>query len=188
MSKARSRQRDVDKERQWREVIRTQQSSGQSVREFCRQAGVKEAAFYRWRRELARRSPTETMVRRGATKKVAGLPSKALLRSKARPQTKALPRATAGTLGEAGRESVGPGRGRLAASKRTRKAGQGRPASRAAAAHDRPSPFLPIHVLAENTAAGVEIHLGDGRIIRVGPGVDRQMLVEVLRALEACPC
>ena len=52
MSTARSRQRDVGKERQWREVIRTQQSSGQSVREFCRQAAVKEAAFYWWRRRV----------------------------------------------------------------------------------------------------------------------------------------
>jgi hypothetical protein len=43
-------------------------------------------------------------------------------------------------------------------------------------------------VLAENAAAGVEIHLGDGRMVRVGPGVDRQTLVEVLRALEVRLC
>lgn len=182
MSKARSRQRDIGKEQQWREVIRAQKSSGQSVREFCRQAGVKEAAFYWWRRELARRSPTEKTARRGATNKLARPRSKAGLRSKARPRSRA------GTLGEAGRGSAAPGRGQLAVSKRTRKAGQGRPASRAAAAHGRPSPFLPIHVLTESTDAGVEIHLGDGRMVRVGPDVDRQMLVEVLRALEVRSC
>ena len=120
------------------------------------------------------------------TNKVAPPRSKAGLRSKALPRSMALPRARAGTSSEAGRESVGPGR--LAASKRTRKAGQDRPASRAAAAHDRPSPFLPIHVLAESTTVGVEIHLGGGRLVRVGPGVDRQTLVDVLSVLEARPC
>jgi transposase len=55
MSKARSRRRDAGRERHWREVIRAQAGSGRSVREFCRQGGVKEGAFYWWRRELARR-------------------------------------------------------------------------------------------------------------------------------------
>ena len=53
------------------------------------------------------------------------------------------------------------------------------------------SSFVPIHLLADSSAvsaAAVEIHLGDGRMVRVGPGVDRQTLVEVLAALEARPC
>ena len=53
------------------------------------------------------------------------------------------------------------------------------------------SPFVPIHLLAGNGvehAAAVEIYLGDGRMVRVGPGVDRQTLVEVLRALEGRSC
>jgi len=53
------------------------------------------------------------------------------------------------------------------------------------------SPFVPIHLLAGDgaaSAAAVEIHLGDGRMVRVGAGVDRQTLVDVLCALEVRPC
>ena len=50
MSRARSR--DVEKERQWREVIREAAGSGLSIREFCRERGVKESQFYRWQRRL----------------------------------------------------------------------------------------------------------------------------------------
>lgn len=90
-------------------------------------------------------------------------------------------------MGESGRASAGPGRGRLAASKRTRKSGRGGSASRASS-HGRPSPFLPIRVLTDSTAAGVEIHLGGGRMICVWPGLDRQTLLEVLAALEGLSC
>jgi len=90
-------------------------------------------------------------------------------------------------LGDAGRGFAGLGRGRLAASKRTRKASQGRSASRAAA-QGQTSPFLPIHVLTDSTAAGVEIHLGGGRMICVRPGFDRETLLEVLAALEGRSC
>lgn len=146
MSKTRSRQRDAGKERHWREVIRAQKSSGQSVREYCRHAEVKEAAFYWWRRELARRSPTGKTSRRGPADKADQ------------------PR-----------------------SKRTRKAGQGRSASRAAA-YGQPASFLPVHVLTDSTAAGVEIYLGGGRRICVRPGFDWQTLQQVLAVLEGRPC
>jgi hypothetical protein len=53
---------------------------------------------------------------------------------------------------------------------------------------DGASPFLPIHVLAGTAPTGVEIHLGDGRMICVRPGFDRQTLREVLAALEGRPC
>jgi antitoxin component of MazEF toxin-antitoxin module len=56
---------------------------------------------------------------------------------------------------------------------------------------DDASAFLPIHVLAGVSVAqpaGVEIHLGDGRMICVRPGFDRQTLREVLAALEDRPC
>jgi transposase len=49
------RERDGQKHSQWQEVMRQQAESGQSVRGYCRQAGIKESAFYWWRRELARR-------------------------------------------------------------------------------------------------------------------------------------
>jgi hypothetical protein len=50
---------------------------------------------------------------------------------------------------------------------------------------------VPIHLLASSGvehAAAVEIYLGDGRMVRVGRGIDRQTLAEVLRALEVGPC
>jgi hypothetical protein len=43
-------------------------------------------------------------------------------------------------------------------------------------------------VLPDSTAAGVEIHLGGGRMICVRPGFDQQTLRDVLAALEARSC
>ena len=40
------------KEREWREIIDAQRRSGESVRAFCRDRGLYEASFYRWRREI----------------------------------------------------------------------------------------------------------------------------------------
>jgi transposase-like protein len=51
----RGRERDVDKERVWRDAIRRWHSSGQTIRGFCRQRGLSEAAFHAWRRTIARR-------------------------------------------------------------------------------------------------------------------------------------
>ncbi len=48
--------RDVGKERLWRDRLTRQASSGQSVRAFCQEEGVKESAFFYWRREIARRN------------------------------------------------------------------------------------------------------------------------------------
>ena len=39
----------------WEEAMRRWKESGQSVRDFCRNEGVRESAFYFWRRELAQR-------------------------------------------------------------------------------------------------------------------------------------
>lgn len=47
--------RDLQKEAAWRQRVRRQAESGQSVRSWCRKHRVTEAAFYWWRRELARR-------------------------------------------------------------------------------------------------------------------------------------
>jgi hypothetical protein len=48
---ARERQREAT----WRRRLGQQAGSGQSVRAWCRKHRVTEAAFYWWRRELARR-------------------------------------------------------------------------------------------------------------------------------------
>jgi transposase-like protein len=56
--------RDRKKERVWRKIIRGRRD-GVSIRAYCRARGVKEATFYWWRRELARRDtvgPTAAFV------------------------------------------------------------------------------------------------------------------------------
>ena len=155
MSTTRLRRSDPEKERYWRGLVQGHGGSGQSVREYCRQAGVKESAFYWWRRELARRS---------ATRKAA-------------------------------RPSPADESRRSGESNRRRKSRRDKPATATTPGRRRPSndapPFVPIQLLASNGvvhAAAVEIYLGDGRMVRVGPGVDRQTLVDVLSALEARSC
>jgi len=155
MSTTRLRRSDPEKERYWRGLVQGHGGSGQSVREYCRQAGVRESAFYWWRRELARRN---------ATRKTA--------RSSAADESR-----------------------RSGESNRRRKSRRDKPATATPPGHRRPSndasPFVPIQLLASNGvehAAAVEIYLGDGRVVRVGPGVDRQTLVDVLSALEARSC
>lgn len=49
-------EREIQRERHWQEVVRGQRESGQSVRAYCRRAGIEESAFYWWRRKLAGRS------------------------------------------------------------------------------------------------------------------------------------
>lgn len=56
---------DPAKGRRWRELVERWQRSGQTVREFCRRAEVKESAFYWWKRRLAR-----PRVGRGADRRV----------------------------------------------------------------------------------------------------------------------
>lgn len=53
--KKRSRRGDPQKQRHWEEVMRRWQEGGQSVRAYCHAEGLRESAFYFWRRELARR-------------------------------------------------------------------------------------------------------------------------------------
>lgn len=60
--KKRIRRCDAEKQRQWEAVMRRWKESGQSVRQYCRIEGLRESAFYFWRRQLARRCPTEDAV------------------------------------------------------------------------------------------------------------------------------
>jgi transposase-like protein len=52
--------RDAGKEKLWREAIAKASSSAASIREFCRQRGLKENLFYSWRRELRLRDAEGT--------------------------------------------------------------------------------------------------------------------------------
>ncbi len=170
MSKTSVRRSNPEKERRWQEVVRGQPRSGQSVREYCRDVGVKESAFYWWRKELARRSET---------------------RKAARSRTEGGRKVARSTAANGRRRSRGAApRG---------KPHQGKPATAmplgGTSSGNDASPFVPIHLLAGDvlaegvaSAAAVEIHLGDGRMVRVGAGVDRQTLVDVLCALEVRSC
>jgi hypothetical protein len=53
----RIRRGDPERRRQWQATVEQWRQSRQSVRDFCRAQGVKESAFYFWRRELTRRHP-----------------------------------------------------------------------------------------------------------------------------------
>jgi transposase-like protein len=56
--KKRVRRSDPQKQMYWEGVVRRWRESGQSVRDYCRSEGLRESAFYFWRRELQRRSPS----------------------------------------------------------------------------------------------------------------------------------
>lgn len=48
---------DPQKQRYWEAVMRRWEQGGKSVRAYCCQEGLRESAFYFWRRELAQRRP-----------------------------------------------------------------------------------------------------------------------------------
>lgn len=73
--KKRVRQGDPQREQQWRAVLRQWQTSGQSVRDYCRAQGLKESAFYFWRRELARRGPAGAQQQEAEGRQPPGNPS-----------------------------------------------------------------------------------------------------------------
>ena len=52
---AKGKERSKSKEAFWRRLVGRHERSGLSIREFCREHGQRETAFYFWRRELARR-------------------------------------------------------------------------------------------------------------------------------------
>jgi transposase-like protein len=52
--KKRIRRRDPQRRSYWEEVVRRWEQGGQSVRGYCRDEGLRESAFYFWRRKLGR--------------------------------------------------------------------------------------------------------------------------------------
>ena len=46
------RRRARHSEKQWIEILKRFESSGQSVRDFCRREGVASSSFQRWRKRL----------------------------------------------------------------------------------------------------------------------------------------
>ena len=53
-----ARQRDLKRERIWRQHIERQQVSGRTLRDYCFDQDLAESAFYRWRRIIAERDAT----------------------------------------------------------------------------------------------------------------------------------
>ena len=53
--KKRNRRCDPQKQAYWQGVVRRWKESGQTVRDFCRVEGLRESAFFFWRRELCKR-------------------------------------------------------------------------------------------------------------------------------------
>ncbi len=61
---------DSEKQAYWRDIVRRQQESGQTVRGYCRDNNLSEPSFYSWRRELAGRGqPTSKPAAIGKRKK-----------------------------------------------------------------------------------------------------------------------
>jgi hypothetical protein len=48
--------KQVDRSELWRQRIAQQESSGQSIRDYCRGRGLKEPAFYWWRQRLRKQN------------------------------------------------------------------------------------------------------------------------------------
>ncbi len=54
---------------EWAERIAAQQRSGNSVKQFCKEQGLKEGSFYAWRKRLQKREPVRfALVDRGAAR------------------------------------------------------------------------------------------------------------------------
>ena len=47
--------RNLEKERFWRQLLEGHAGSGLSIRQYCTDRGVSQPSFFAWRRELARR-------------------------------------------------------------------------------------------------------------------------------------
>lgn len=68
----RSGGRDLAKEALWRGRMASQRESGLSVRAYCRDEGLGEAAFHWWRRELALRDREPGVVNRRGGQAITG--------------------------------------------------------------------------------------------------------------------
>ena len=56
-------QRDLCKEKFWRDALQRFRGSGLTVRAFCKQSGLTEPSFYAWRRTIAQRDRNAASVR-----------------------------------------------------------------------------------------------------------------------------
>jgi len=184
---------DPQLQRYWEEVVRRWQEGGQAVRAFCRAEGLRESAFYFWRRELARRKEQRKGRRRELRKEQKGLIAKkgksvstGLKASAAKaftteafatkvPAAKVL--ATKVSLKQWPRQKLG------------QKLGPAFLPVRVVASHGNEAACANEAAYANEAArGGVEIVLDAGCVVRVAAGFDRQTLADVLSILESRPC
>ncbi len=84
--------RSEEKERYWREVLGRHGKGGLSVRSFCRTEGLKESAFYFWKRTISERDGE----RKGRGKSVKAARSKRRSKSPAATTATFMPLAVVG--------------------------------------------------------------------------------------------
>lgn len=154
--------RDLEKEAAWRRRLREQGKSGQSVRAWCRRHGVRETAFYWWRKELARRDAERLASGQGDTRKRAA--SFVPVRVTAEP-------AWDGDPGNGDRRG-----GDRGSDRRDGDCGGGDPASEHRRGGDSDNGY-------RRGPAVIEIVLMDGRRVRLTGPVDGQALATVLDVL-----
>ena len=154
------KRRDPKKEASWRRQIRRQARSGVTVRAWCLAHQVSEATFHWWRRELARRDAEQTPA--------AGRGWQEGRRHRREH------RKTATTLQPVPRVALSPAFVPVRV---------GPTDSRVRPTDPRANSNVP-HAIGSH----IEIALPDGRCIRVIGQVDRQMLADVLSALEPSAC
>lgn len=68
----RTRRRNEEKERFWRQVVGGHAKSGLSVRQYCTDRGVSEPSFFAWRRELAQRDIAANKPARSSQRRASG--------------------------------------------------------------------------------------------------------------------
>lgn len=76
----RTRRRNEEKERFWRQVVGGHAGSGLSVRQYCTDRGVSEPSFFAWRRELTQRDaaankPARSSQRRASARAMSRRPA-----------------------------------------------------------------------------------------------------------------
>jgi hypothetical protein len=177
--KKRVRRGDPERRAYWEATLRRWREGGQSVRAFCRAEGLRESAFYFWRRELSRRG---LRIRKGAaTVPAAHSSGPAFL-----PVHVVTPEGNGAGVAEAGRAPLGqrPG-GYRSGHPRSGSAGVGSPVALVGSGRLAGSGVE--IVLAHGGAAGVPA-CGSRVAVRVRAGFDRQTLRDVLAVLEDRPC
>ena len=74
------RRGDPQRQSYWEDVVRRWREGGRSVRDYCRAEGLRESAFYFWRRKLERPSRPSGTVGQSPTKALGGCLSRVVAR------------------------------------------------------------------------------------------------------------